>query len=162
MPEITQKSVSIRLLTPQDAPDYCALRLRALMDHPEAFTSSAEEEAGKPLSWSEDRLKADANKPHDLFLGAFLDDKLVGMVGLQGRYRPKERHNATVVGMFVAPEAGGPGLGLALVRGPRARGTRPRACRGRAGWGGRTGAEKSSYGGGGVGRGTGGGGGPPP
>jgi ribosomal protein S18 acetylase RimI-like enzyme len=37
------------------------------------------------------------------------------MVGLQGRYRPKERHNATVVGMFVAPEAGGRGLGLALM-----------------------------------------------
>lgn len=116
MPEIPQKSLSIRLLTPHDAPAYCALRLRALMDHPEAFTSSAEEEADKPLSWSEDRLKADANKPHDLFLGAFLDDKLVGMVGLQGRYRQKERHNATVVGMFVAPEVGNRGVGLALMR----------------------------------------------
>ena len=105
MPEITQKSVSIRLLTPQDAPDYCALRLRALMDHPEAFTSSAEEEADRPLSWSETRLRADASKPHEL----------VGMVCLQGRYRPKERHNATVVGMFVAPEAGGRGVGLALM-----------------------------------------------
>ena len=115
MPEMPQKSVSIRLLTPQDAPAYCALRLRALMDHPEAFTSSAEEEADKPLSWSEARLKADAAKPHDLFLGAFLDDKLVGMAGLQGRYRPKERHNATVVGMFVAPEAAGRGMGLALM-----------------------------------------------
>ncbi len=115
MPEISQKSVSIRLLTPQDAPDYCALRLRALMDHPEAFTSSAEEEADRPLSWSETRLRADASKPHDHFLGAILDDELVGMVGLQGRYRPKERHNATVVGMFVAPEAGGRGLGLALM-----------------------------------------------
>lgn len=116
MPGMPQNPLSIRLLTPHDAPTYCALRLRALMDHPEAFTSSAEEEAGKPLSWSKDRLKANANKPHDFFLGACLDDNLVGMVGLQGRYRPKERHNATVVGMFVAPEAGGRGLGLTLMR----------------------------------------------
>jgi RimJ/RimL family protein N-acetyltransferase len=116
MTEMLPKSISIRLLSPHDAPAYCALRLRALMDHPEAFTSSAEEEADKPLSWSEARLKADAGKPHDLFLGAFLDDRLVGMVGLQGRYRPKERHNATVVGMFVAPEAGGRGVGLTLMR----------------------------------------------
>ena len=41
--------------------------------------------------------------------------QLQGLVGLQGRYRPKERHNATVVGLFVAPEAGGRGLGRALM-----------------------------------------------
>jgi len=116
MPEIAPKPLSIRLLTPHDASAYCSLRLRALIDHPEAFTSSAEEEAGKPLSWTEARLTADAGKAHDLFLGAFLDDRLIGMVGLQGRYRPKERHNATVVGLFVAPEAGGRGVGLALMR----------------------------------------------
>ncbi len=107
---------SIRLLLPADAASYRALRLRALREHPEAFTSSFEEETVRPLNWSAQRLSANPARPHDAFLGAFLDGALVGMVGLQGRYRAKERHNASVVGMFVAPEAGGLGLGRALLQ----------------------------------------------
>jgi ribosomal protein S18 acetylase RimI-like enzyme len=112
----TALPASIRLLAPEDALFYRALRLRALREHPEAFTSSFEEEAVRPLGWSETRLGADPTRPHDFFLGAFLEGALVGMVGLQGRYRAKERHNASVVGMFVAPEAGGLGLGRALMQ----------------------------------------------
>jgi ribosomal protein S18 acetylase RimI-like enzyme len=108
--------LTIRLLVPDDAGVYRALRLRALREHPEAFTSSFEEETVRPLSWSAQRLSVDPQRPHDFFLGAYLDDALVGMVGLQGRYRTKERHNASVVGMFVAPEAGGLGLGRALMQ----------------------------------------------
>ncbi len=108
--------LAIRRLAPADAPAYRVLRLRALREHPEAFTSSFEEESAKPLDWSEQRLIASPQRPHDVFLGAFLGDTLVGMVGLQGRYRPKERHNATVVGMYVAPQAGGQGIGRALMR----------------------------------------------
>ena len=61
-------------------------------------------------------MSVDPQRPHDFFLGAFQEGVLVGMVGLQGRYRAKERHNASVVGMFVAPEAGGQGLGSALMQ----------------------------------------------
>lgn len=109
-------ATGIRLLAPMDAIAYRALRLRALRAHPEAFTSSFEEEDLRPLSWSETRLRLDPQRPHDFFLGAFQNAMLVGMVGLQGRYRAKERHNASVVGMFVAPEAGGQGLGRALLQ----------------------------------------------
>ena len=108
--------VAIRRLTPADAPAYRVLRLRALREHPEAFTSSFEEEAAKPMDWSEQRLAASPQRAHDVFLGALQGGALVGMVGLQGRYRPKERHNATVVGMYVAPQAGGQGVGRALMR----------------------------------------------
>ena len=108
--------VAIRRLAPADAPPYRVLRLRALREHPEAFTSSFEDEAARPLDWSEQRLVASPQRPHDIFLGAFQGDTLVGMVGLQGRDRPKERHNATVVGMYVAPPAGGQGIGRALMR----------------------------------------------
>jgi hypothetical protein len=87
---------SIRLLLPGDAAAYQALRLRALGEHPTAFTSSAAEEAARPLSWSEQRLKPDVQRPHDIFLGAWQGKLLLGMVGLQGRYRVKERHNATL------------------------------------------------------------------
>lgn len=90
--------------------------MRGLVEHPEAFTSSAEQESARPLRWSQDRLQPDRLRPHDFFLGAFAAEMLVGIVGLQGRYRPKERHNATVVGMYVAPEAAGKGVGRALMQ----------------------------------------------
>jgi RimJ/RimL family protein N-acetyltransferase len=57
-----------------------------------------------------------AERPHDLFLGAFRAGMLLGIVGLQGRYRPKERHNATVVGMYVVPEVSGQGVGRSLMQ----------------------------------------------
>ncbi len=107
---------AIRRLAPADAPAYRVLRLRALRAHPEAFTSSFEDESAKPLDWSEQRLAASTQRPHDVFLGAFQGDTLVGMVGLQCRYRPKERHNATVAGMYVAQDAAGQGTGRALMR----------------------------------------------
>lgn len=106
---------AVRRLQETDAARYAALRLRGLREHPEAFTSSAEEEQGRPLAWAEGRLRADPSCPHDFFLGAFVAEDLRGVVGLQGRYRAKERHNATVVGLYVAPEAAGQGLGRALM-----------------------------------------------
>lgn len=108
-------NAAVRRLGPEDAGAYHALRIRGLREHPDAFTSSALEEAARPLQWAQDRLRAAPQKPHDLFLGAFVADALVGIVGLQGRYRPKERHNATVVGMYVAPQAAGAGVGRALL-----------------------------------------------
>ena len=98
-------------LTPTHASAYRALRLRCLTDHPEAFTSDAEEAHTQPLDWSVKRLTPHSDRPHDFFLGAWADGELVGMVGLQGRYRIKERHNATVLGMYVAPEHASQGLG---------------------------------------------------
>lgn len=107
--------VLVRRLGPADARAYHALRVRGLAEYPVAFTSSAEEEAARPLDWSVLRLTDAPKRPNDLFLGAFERDQLQGLVGLQGRYRPKERHNATVVGLFVARESGGRGLGRALM-----------------------------------------------
>lgn len=108
----------IRRLTPSDAMQYRALRLRAFRDHPEAFTSSYEEEALKPLSQSEQRLAATSSAQ---FWGAFAPDPqtaagvLVGSVGLDREQRIKNRHKAVVIGMYVAPEHARRGLARALL-----------------------------------------------
>ena len=106
----------VRVLGPDDAQAYQALRLRGLREHPDAFTSSAEQVADQALAWAQQRLVPDAPRPDDFFLGAFVDTALVGIVGLEGRYRPKERHNATLVGMYVPLERAGAGVGRVLVQ----------------------------------------------
>jgi hypothetical protein len=61
----------IRRLMPDDAGEYRTLRLRALREHPDAFTSSFEEEQIRPLAWAQARLRPDAERPHDFFSGRF-------------------------------------------------------------------------------------------
>ena len=107
---------TVRALGPDDAAAYQALRLRGLRAHPQAFTSSAEQDADKPLAWALQRLTPDAARPHDFFLGAFDAAELIGIVGLEARYRPKERHNATLVAMYVPLERVGTGVGRRLAQ----------------------------------------------
>jgi ribosomal protein S18 acetylase RimI-like enzyme len=104
--------MQIRRLAATDAPAFRVLRLRALREHPEAFTSSHDEDEKLPLAMSEQRLQ---DSETARFWGAFDGPRLCGMVGLEREKRPKNRHKATVVGMYVAPEASSRGVGRALV-----------------------------------------------
>jgi RimJ/RimL family protein N-acetyltransferase len=109
---LKSSDLQIRLLLSSDAAEYRTLRLRAFRDHPEAFTSSYEEEALKPLASSEQRL--DGTLPVR-FWGAFVDSKLVGTIGLEREQRVKVRHKALVIGMYVAPEYARRGIAHALL-----------------------------------------------
>jgi len=101
--------MQIRRLSPADAHLYRSLRLRALREHPDAFTSSWEDDRTQPVEAAAQRLAAHA------FWGAYLGAELVGIVGLERESRAKNRHKATVVGMYVAPPAAGRGIGRALL-----------------------------------------------
>jgi ribosomal protein S18 acetylase RimI-like enzyme len=105
--------VTIRRLAPADAAAYRALRLRGLDEQPDAFTSSVEAEAAKPLSVTEDRL---APTGPDVVYGAFVHGALAGVVGIAREARAKNRHKAVVFGMYVAPDFGRRGVARALVR----------------------------------------------
>ena len=100
----------VRMLGPADALSYRALRLRALREHPDAFTSSYEQDRDQPVEAAAQRLAANA------VWGAWQHAELYGFVGLERELRPKNRHKGTVMGMYVAPEAGGQGVGRALLR----------------------------------------------
>ena len=99
----------VRMLGPADATLYRSLRLRALREHPDAFTSSYEQERDQPVEAAAQRLAAHP------FWGAYRHAELYGFVGLERELRPKGRHKATVMGMYVAPEAGGQGVGRSLL-----------------------------------------------
>ena len=102
----------VRPLEPADAAQYRALRLRGLRDHPDAFTSSFEEESQRPLADAERRLSGESRA---CMWGAFVDGELAGVFGFEREARLKNSHKATLIGMFVAPEFSGRRIGCALV-----------------------------------------------
>ncbi len=102
----------IRRLQMADAPEYRAFRLRGLREHPDAFTSSFEEENLRPLAYTQARLGTPMTEK---IWGAFVEGALAGMVGLSHETRLKNRHKAALVSLYVAGEFTGRGLGRALV-----------------------------------------------
>lgn len=104
----------IERLGPADAPAYRELMLRAYAESPEAFTATVEERAALPMDWWLQRLD---DRPHadEFSLGARQGERLVGAVTLERQTRPKHRHKALLLGMYVAPEARRAGLGRQLV-----------------------------------------------
>lgn len=112
------RTMVIRPLTVSDAAPYRTLRLRAMREHAEAFTSSYEEEQRKPVQYTAQRL--DSASPAR-YWGAFVadaaggEDTMVGCVGLDREQRIKAHHKATVIGMYVAPEYARRGVARALL-----------------------------------------------
>jgi len=97
-----------------DAPSYRALMLHAYAVAADAFTSTAQERAAEPLSWWLARIADPRGLSH--VFGAFLDEQLVGTVTVEFAAKPKTRHKAHLIGMFVAPAARGCGLGRGLLQ----------------------------------------------
>lgn len=103
--------VTIRLLTPADAPAFRDLRLLALRDAPDAFHSTWEEVDG-PLSSFEERITANR------VFGAFAPDgRLLGnaTLALGARSLRQLRHKVEIWSVFVAADARGRGLARRLV-----------------------------------------------
>src|SRR2546429_82047 len=105
-------SVEVRRLLPADAAEFQALRLRGLREVPTAFGSSYEEEQGTPATDLAERMRRNVN---GFILGAFADERLVGVVGMQREAHRKLAHKMILWGMCVAPEARGRGVGRQLV-----------------------------------------------
>jgi ribosomal protein S18 acetylase RimI-like enzyme len=100
-------------LQASDAAAYRKLMLEAYELAPDAFTSTAAERAAESDSFWVRRL-ADPSGLSAAF-GAFEGQQLVGTVALEFSARPKTRHKASVIGMYVSPEARGSGAGRALL-----------------------------------------------
>ena len=101
-------------LTASDAPRYRELMLEAYVDAADAFTSTAEERATEPLDWWVNRIASPAGLTQSF--GAFEAQQLVGTVALEHSAKPKTRHSALVIGMYVKPFARRLGAGAMLMR----------------------------------------------
>lgn len=91
----------IARLVASDALQYRDFMLEAYVQAADAFTSTAEERAREPLSWWEKRI-ASADGLSESF-GAFDTASLVGTVALEYSAKPKTRHSALLIGMYVRP-----------------------------------------------------------
>jgi RimJ/RimL family protein N-acetyltransferase len=107
----------IRQLGPADRDAFFRLRLRGLNAHPELFGQSYEDALAKGPNQYDAMLEGGPADGGSFLLGAYrsADAPLVGVVGLARNPRDRERHKADVIGMYVAPEAAGHGIGRALL-----------------------------------------------
>ncbi|MEE3677451.1 GNAT family N-acetyltransferase [Bacillus safensis] len=104
--------LNIRLLTPDDAEEYAALRLEALQLNPEGFAMSYEEEQFN----TKDKYKARFASAQSMWtFGAFHQGQLVGAVTLIQETLQKLKHRANRTAMYVTPSARGMGAGNALM-----------------------------------------------
>lgn len=106
---MTAAATVVRRLLPTDAAPYREIRLEALLDSPDAFSSTFEGEQGQPLDWFAQRL-ADA-----AVFGAFRGEELFGVAGFFVQPGAKHAHRGTLWGMYVRPEGRGAGIGRRLV-----------------------------------------------
>jgi GNAT superfamily N-acetyltransferase len=99
----------VRLLGPDDAAAFQALRLEALARDPCAFAATPEEESGQSLAEIAARLAQQS------VFGAFDGDTLLGVAGFAVPARAKKRHKGSLWGVYVCEAARGRRLGRALV-----------------------------------------------
>jgi ribosomal protein S18 acetylase RimI-like enzyme len=100
-------------LSAADARQYRELMLHAYAAEPDAFTSTAQERAAEPESWWVRRIADPAG--HSLAFGAFHEGRLVGAVTIEFSAKPKTRHGARLIGMFVHESCRRLGAGATLV-----------------------------------------------
>ncbi len=102
--------MKIRLLEPKDCPTFKGLRLEALLQHPEAFGSSYEEES---------KLTEEAFQQGfctcDVF-GAFVNDELVGCAGFFIYAAEKMSHRGCLFSMYTKDTHRNRGTADALIK----------------------------------------------
>ena len=105
--------MNIRVLSPSDSRAFQELRLRGLLECPEAFASSHEEEVGAAIADIENRLQP---KTGSAIFGAFQESQLCALVGLQREGMFKLAHKSFIWGVYVAPEVRGQGVGSEIIQ----------------------------------------------
>jgi ribosomal protein S18 acetylase RimI-like enzyme len=109
-----QKNMRVALLTALNAQQYRQLMLLAYEYAADAFTSTAAERAAEPESWWLNRIANPSGLK--VAFGAFEGNTLVGTVALEFSSKPKIKHKALLIGMYVSAESRRRGIGKALLQ----------------------------------------------
>lgn len=95
----TRGIIHIRPAHERDAPNYRKLRLDALRNHPEAFSSDYNKNETFPSSYWEKRLQTIGEK--EMIYFAAHNQSLIGMCGLYQGESPKTQHTGILWGVYV-------------------------------------------------------------
>ena len=112
---MTEPQIDVRELTEADAGAYQVMRLRALKDHPEAYSSSFEEESKRMAEAVAERIRGTLESSDGFLLGAFVAGKLTGATGFYREQGVKTDHKGTIYGVYVSPESRRKGIARALM-----------------------------------------------
>lgn len=105
--------IEIISLQPENWKHYRDLRLRALQEDPQAFSSTYEENSKRSDAFWQERIKNTFIKDTQWLVFAKLNDNLVGMVGA---FVEKEPDNAHVISVYVIPEERDRGIAKLLMK----------------------------------------------
>lgn len=103
--------MEIKVLTPLDAESYYILRLEALLDTPDAFSTLYEDAVNKPI----DKTRANLAAEHAVTFGAYEEGRLIGNMTLSRNTVPKMKHRASIFAVYVSPQFRGTGVANTLM-----------------------------------------------
>lgn len=104
--------IILRRLMKEDLNTFFNLRLEALLDSPTAFLASFDEEKKLGAIFYENAMNDNIN---NLIFGAFIENKLIGFIGIYKEERQKTNHKANIWGMYVQPNYRSQGVGKNLL-----------------------------------------------
>ena len=104
----------ISALTGQHVHAYRELMLEAYEHAADAFTTTVDERRAEPMSWWVNRIGSRDGLTQAF--GAWDKEALVGSVAVEYSSKPKTRHSALVLGMYVRPTYRGRGVGTGLLQ----------------------------------------------
>lgn len=105
----------IRLLTPKDASQVRALRLKSLKTDKDAFISTFEYESQFDVDYFSRKIIFNTQEPIFGYWGIFEQEQLLGYVQLVRERLPKAQHVVSVYELYVLPEKRHSGLGRELM-----------------------------------------------
>ncbi len=101
----------IRKILSSDIDEFYRLRLEGLEQFSRAFWETQDELTTKGIEFQKERLQATEDSKDAFIIGAFEEEKLVGICGCRRENGAKGYHRATIWGMYVDGSKQGSGIG---------------------------------------------------